>query len=640
MVTRTQDLKGELARPSQTGLRTVWQWRPLASLTPAAVADLLRRASMGDAHDFLIAADDIREKDLHYRAVLQTRTLAVAGLPVDLQPADDSAPAKRAAELVMEALHDIDIAALVAHLMDAVAKGYAVAEIVWETSGSVWRPRAIEPREAHWFTFDRDTGRLLRLVDGSPEGAEIPPYKMIVHAPPLASGIPLLGGVARSALWAWVFKSYAMRDWARFCELFGQPIRVGKYHQGASPDDVAVLRRAAFELGSDAAAVIPQEMVLELVESGSKSASAELYHKLIDYLDRQVSKAVLGQTMTTDDGSSLSQARVHNEVRLDLIAADARALAATLMRDLVAPLVRLNLGDAPLPGLRLVVEEPEDLAALADQVVKLSQAGLPIPQAWVRERFGIPEAIEGEAVLVAKVGAGDTAPEAATALQTARPAGSAQAQGPAQDIAAQAPELLADRLEIEAEPAWGEIMDTIKKLVEEADSLEALRDALLSAFGDLPTDRLAEVMAMGFAAADLAGRFAVEAEASQAEPRRASAARQIALPQVAVQAQIKMDALAEALSRIAQPAQVQVDVHVPPQPAPVVQVAAPEVTVQAPAPEVTVNVPAPEVRVETAVQPAPTVIVPTHPKTAVQTVERDEMGEVVKTVINYDPEQE
>nr|WP_159431042.1 DUF935 family protein [Fontimonas thermophila] len=118
-----------------------------------------------------------------------------------------------------------------------------------------------------------------------------------------------------------VFKSYALRDWARFGELFGQPIRVGKYHQGASPEDVAVLKQAAFSLGSDAAAVIPQEMVLELVESGAKSASTKLYHKLIDYLDRQASKAVLGQTMTTDDGSSLAQARVHAEVRADILRA-------------------------------------------------------------------------------------------------------------------------------------------------------------------------------------------------------------------------------------------------------------------------------------------------------------------------------
>ncbi|GIX36349.1 MAG: hypothetical protein KatS3mg126_2128 [Lysobacteraceae bacterium] len=426
---------------------------------------------------------------------------------------------------MQDALRESDLYHLITHLMDAVAKGYAVAEIVWETSGSTWYPRAILPREAHWFTWDRDTGRLLRLVDGSAEGAEIPPYRMIVHAPPVAAGIPLLGGVARSALWAWVFKSYAMRDWARFVELFGQPIRVGKYHQGASPDDVAVLRRAAFELGSDAAAVIPQEMVLELIESGSKSASADLYHQLIDYLDRQVSKAVLGQTMTTDDGSSLAQARVHAEVRADILRADARALAATLTRDLIAPLVRLNLGDgAPLPIVRLIVEDPEDLTALADHVVKLTGAGMPIPQWWVRERFGIPEAQPGEAVLTAT-------PNVAVATRNVAPSGeppanrmanraetsgsplamqSAQAAADPGDIDVAG--LMAERMEAEAEPAWRAIMAEVQRIVDQADSLPALRDGLLAAFGDLPADDLAQVMALGFAAAELAGRFAARAE--------------------------------------------------------------------------------------------------------------------------------
>lgn len=501
-----QDLTREIARPSLLGMRSVWQWRPLASLTPATVADILRRAAMGDAHDFLLAADDIREKDLHYRAVLQTRTLSVAGLPIDIQPWDDSPAAKRAADLVTAAIDGVDMPSLIAHLMDAVAKGYAVAEIVWDTSGDTWLPKLIAPREAHWFRFDSDTGRILRLVDGSAEGAEIPPYRMIVHAPPVAAGIPLLGGVARSALWAWVFKSYAMRDWARFAELFGQPIRLGKYHHGATPDDVAVLKQAVFSLGSDAAAVIPQEMALELIEAGGKSASADLYLALIDYLDRQVSKAVLGQTMTTDDGSSLAQAKVHAEVRADILRADARALAATLARDLIAPIVRLNLGDdAPLPILTLCVEEPEDMAALADQVVKLTQVGMPVPQSWVREKFGIPEAGQDEAVLGAPALPQDApAAQAVHALHTTRCGCAAHAQG-APDI----PTLQADRLEIEAEAAWTAIMDRVRQIVEQADSLPALRDALLAAFSDLPDDQLTEVMAMGFAAADLAGRSMV-----------------------------------------------------------------------------------------------------------------------------------
>lgn len=518
MVTKEQDLKTPIATPSQTGLRSVWQWRPLASMTPAMVADVLRRAAQGDARDFLLAADDIREKDLHYRAVLQTRTLAVAGLPISILPRDDTPAARRAADLTRELLTDQAISTLVAHLMDAVAKGFAVAEIVWDTSGSVWYPREIVPREAHWFTWDRDTGRLLRLVDGSAEGAEIPPYRMIVHAPPVAAGIPLLGGVARSALWAWVFKSYALRDWARFAELFGQPIRVGKYHQGASPDDVAVLKQAAFSLGSDAAAVIPQEMALELIESGSKSASADLYHKLIEYLDRQVSKAVLGQTMTTDDGSSLAQARVHDEVRMDLLAADARAIEATLTRDLILPLVHLNLGeDAPLPRLHLTVEEPEDMAALAEQVSKLAGSGVAIPQAWVRQKFGIPEPAAGEAVLGAVPPAPASQPGEATA-QARVPAFDAtiNARDGTQDALTPDPvEAQTDRMEAETEQAWVEIMDTIRSLVEQAKTLEGLRDALLAAYGHLPTERLTEVMAIGFAAAELAGRFAVTQESGR-----------------------------------------------------------------------------------------------------------------------------
>lgn len=501
-------LSRPIAAPSITGLRSVWQWRPLASLTPASVADILRRAAMGDAHDFLIAADDIREKDLHYRAVLQVRTMSVAGLPVSIQPWDDSRKAKRAAQLVEEAFARIDLSELIGQLMDAVAKGYSVAEVLWDTREDVWLPAEIVPRPAHWFQFDQETGTKLRLVDGSPDGAEIPPYKMILHRPPITSGIPLHGGVARSALWAWVFKSYALRDWARFCEIFGQPIRVGKYHLGATQDDVAVLKRAVFDLGSDAAAVIPEEMQLELIESNAKSASADLYLRLIEYLDKQVSKAVLGQTMTTDSGQtgSLAQARVHEEVRREILQADARAIVATLTRDLITPIVRLNMGtDAPLPTLTLEVGSPDETTQLAETLVKLTQAGLAVPQWWVHERFGIPAPVYGDVVI-------GGAPQPQQGDDTKKAMQSRTRQSDADDPTPIDP--MVDQMARETEPEWVAIMDRIKAIVDRAESLEALRDGLLHAFADLPTDRLAEVMAMGFAAAELAGRYDVKQESS------------------------------------------------------------------------------------------------------------------------------
>ncbi|GAB4303822.1 MAG: hypothetical protein Fur0034_20150 [Desulfuromonadia bacterium] len=209
-------------------------------------------------------------------------------------------------------------------------------------------------------------------------------------------------------------------------------------------------------------------------------------------------------------------------------------------------------------ALRLLLAEriaqaggPLDEAALADHVVKLAGAGMPIPQWWVREKFGIPEAKDGEPVLGAAAAPGPTGePLANRVANQAQTPGSPMAATP--DVAVATPDVapavhalhatncgcaahatppsptgrgaggegedptpitaMADRMEIEAEAAWTAIMDRVRHIVEGADSLPALRDALLSAFADLPEHQLAEVMAMGFAAAELAGRFAAREE--------------------------------------------------------------------------------------------------------------------------------
>ncbi|MDD3938036.1 DUF935 domain-containing protein [Rhodoferax sp.] len=518
---KKQDLTTELARPSQVGLRNAWTWRPLATLTPAQVADILRRASQGDAADYLVAAADIEEKDLHYRAVLQTRKLAVAGLPLVVSPADDSALATKAADLVRAQFEALDMTSVNLALMDAVARGYAVAELVWAPTGGQWQIAHVLAREPQWFTWDRDTGCELRLADGTLQGAELPPYKMVLHAPGAHTATPVMGGIARSALWAWVFKSYAMRDWARFCELFGQPVRIGKYDASATPQDVAILRRAVFELGSDAAAILPQSMAVELVESGSKTASAEIYARLIDYMDAQVSKCVLGQTLTTDAGKtgSLAQARVHDGVREDLLKYDARALAQTLRTQLAAPLVALNLGPgAPVPLVALYVAEPEDLAALHEQVIGLAGAGLGVPLRWVREKWGIPEPEAGEAVLGAPAApAVPVAPGApatpGAALPVAHAVHAAQPETkPDPDPDPTPVSYLSQAMARQAAPAWNQVLAQVQTLVASAQSLPELREALLGAYGNLDTTDLTLVMGLGTAVADLAGRFDVAQE--------------------------------------------------------------------------------------------------------------------------------
>nr|WP_284521082.1 DUF935 family protein [Shigella boydii] len=82
--------------------------------------------------------------------------------------------------------------------------------------------------------------------------------------------------------------------------------------------------------------------------------------------DAQISKAVLGQTMTTDNGSSRSQADVHNQVRMDIVRWDARQLANTL-NEYGAALHRGQLrATGALPPCCSAYSEAEDLKALTD----------------------------------------------------------------------------------------------------------------------------------------------------------------------------------------------------------------------------------------------------------------------------------
>lgn len=70
------------------------------------------------------------------------------------------------------------------------------------------------------------------------------------------------------------------------------------------------------------------------------------------------------------------------------------------------------------------------------------------------------------------------------------------------------------QLEAEAAPAWSSMLDGVRAIVAQAQSLPALREQLLAAYGGLPTEQLAAVMAMAQCAAQLAGMHDVRAEST------------------------------------------------------------------------------------------------------------------------------
>lgn len=398
-----QMLQGEIAEAQLVGVRNVWNQDSIADfLNPTRLADTLERARLGEHHDFLTLAEEMEERDLHYGSVLGTRKRALSGIEPEVEAASDKNQDVTIANDVRENIIDRPFFGdAVEDLLDALGKGYSAVEIDWETSTRQWRLQKLTWRDPRFFRLDEVNGRDLKLItDEVPLGVPLASYRWIIHRPRLKSGLPIRGALARLVAVAYLCKGVALSDWMTFAELFGMPVRVGKYGNNATPGEKATLRAAVASLGSDAAAIMPESMMVEFIETSKGQGGDTLYETLCNFLDKQVSKGVLGQTMTTDDGSSYSQAGVHNEVRKDILLADIRQLENAINAQLIEPFVAFNYGPQDkYPRVNFPVFEPEDTAALVDAVERLVPMGLRVEAKTMADKLGLPEPVEGAELL-------------------------------------------------------------------------------------------------------------------------------------------------------------------------------------------------------------------------------------------------
>ena len=394
-------LARETAGPSLTGIRQPFAGHPAQGLNPARLAAILRAAEDGDATQYLELAEEMEEKDLHYAGVLGTRKRAVAGLELTVEAASDEARDVAVADLIRDFLNRDELRDELFNILDAIAKGYSVTEIIWDTSEFPWLPRRLIHRDPRFFEFDRLGENLLLKTENGPK--PLSAYKYIIHRCQAKSGLAIRGGLARAVAWMYLFKNFDIKSWVQFLEIFGLPLRLGKYGPGATENDKQTLLNAVRHIANDAAAIIPDSMLIEFVASAAPGGKGtDNFFIFADYLDKQVSKAVLGQTGTTDTGQYVGTSDAHREVRDDIETADAIQLAATLNRDLVQPIVTLNFGEMKLyPRLRIAREKRADLASLISNLAALVPMGLEVEMSVIRDKLGLPDPPPGAKLLTA-----------------------------------------------------------------------------------------------------------------------------------------------------------------------------------------------------------------------------------------------
>ena len=325
--------------------------------------------------------------DPHVFACTQSRKAGVLSLDWEINRGLDK---DQNAEDVENLLKKLDIQKLMSDILDATQFGFQPLEIMWkrDKSGHIM-PEKVIAKPPEWFCFDDDNNLKFRTKENY-YGEIVPNKKFLLAQNNPSYNNPYGERTLSRVFWNVTFKKGGLKFWVVFTEKYGMPHLIGKHPRGSTKEETNSLADMLEDMVQDAIAVIPDDSSIEIQEA-SKSSSAEIYEKLIDKMNTEISKAILGQTLTTEIGSTGSYAasNTHMQVRQDIIDSD-KKLVEGVINQLIQWIYEINFANAEVPVFELY--EPEDVdLTLAQRDKILSDTGVKFTKEYFIKNYGLEE---------------------------------------------------------------------------------------------------------------------------------------------------------------------------------------------------------------------------------------------------------
>ena len=324
--------------------------------------------------------------DPHVFACIQSRKAGVLSLEWEINRGLDKT---KDAELVEDLLKKLDINKLINDILDATLFGFQPIEIMWGKVGNYVLPIELKAKPPEWFCYDEENQLKFRTKEHY-WGEELPSKKFLCPQNNPSYDNPYGERVLSRVFWPVTFKKGGLKFWVIFTEKYGIPHLIGKHPRGATKEETDKLADLLEEMIQDAIAVIPDDSSVEIQEA-NKSSSAEIFEKLIDKMNSEISKAILGQTLTTEIGATGSYAasNTHMAVRQDIIDADKKLVEKTI-NQLIQWIYEINFANAEVPVFELY--EPEDVDLnLAQRDKILSDTGVKFTKEYFIKNYGLEE---------------------------------------------------------------------------------------------------------------------------------------------------------------------------------------------------------------------------------------------------------
>lgn len=339
--------------------------------------------------------------DAHVLGELRSVRSALLGFEWRIEAGGDTPADQRAMELCEQVLarppapgmHWSDV---IWSMAQAVFRGFAVHEVVWERQDGLLLPAAVLDRPQRRFVFSGDNELRLKTRTQQVEGVELGPRKWLLTRHMPSHQNPYGVAVFSSCFWPYTFKHGGFRFFVKFAEKYGLPWAIGKYPAGTPQEEQDKLADALRDMVEDAVAAVQEGSGVELLNADS--GKAVVHENLINLCNREMSKALTSQTLATEiqgDGSRAAS-ETHRGREIAVNESD-RQIVADTISELLAWITEINVPHARPPRFEFW-EEGEARQSWVT-VLEGARQFLDIPKQFAHERLQIPMPADGEDVL-------------------------------------------------------------------------------------------------------------------------------------------------------------------------------------------------------------------------------------------------
>lgn len=313
--------------------------------------------------------------DAHLHAIMQKRIRNVKNKKIVLRSTNEEIDPKLNKQIEKMWFYD-----LINLIMESLFWGHSLVE--FETDGYDIKCVKLVPRHH----VNPELGIICKR---SPYDREGIPFRDGDAAPYLVE-VNWHFGLMNIAAANTIYKKYGVIDYSNFVEVFGSPIREFRYDnkiQGAKEEADSL----ADKQGNSSAISVPKDSVELTLHKGADGNSGNLHGGFVEMLKDELTILVLGQTMTTKDGSSRSQGEVHLEEQDEVTQDDIKRVVYFLNEVVKPKLIGLGMKIEDcefeyLPNKKLPVKEQLDIA----KTLKLD-LGLAIDDDYFYDLAGIPK---------------------------------------------------------------------------------------------------------------------------------------------------------------------------------------------------------------------------------------------------------